>query len=252
MKHGYQVWFCLGLAFAFSCAQDRASLQVPAPTAENQMAFSKVAGLEQRIQDLEHQLMVLQEKSRLATFAPAEDRSVPQIPVVKLSPAGAYDENEGASEEVAEIPQWVAQKKPHVKRAVAKRPSFQNVSRDYEDLLQRYRSGDCQETLLEFDAFQKKYSDSSFADNALYWMGECYFSSRDYRLAVAEYQKLISLYPGENKVADALYRLGLCYKAMESADKANVYFKRVVNEFPQAEVRAKALLEMRSVSQGGF
>lgn len=241
------------LGATFACAHDRASLQTPVAVSEGQIAISKMAALEQKVKDLEHQVMVLEEKSRQAAFVPTEDRSMPQIPVVKLTPVGMVDEAMDISDAPAEVPDWVPQRRNTAQpRATAKKASFQTVSKTYDQILQRYRAGDCQETLLEFDSFQKKYADSSFADNALYWMGECYFSSRDYKLAISEYQKLIKLYPNENKVADALYRLGLCYKAMAATDKARSYFKRVVDEFPGAEVQAKALLEMRSVSQGGF
>lgn len=50
---------------------------------------------------------------------------------------------------------------------------------------------------------------SDLADDAQFYIGECYFNRKEYLLAIAEYQKLTERYPYSSLVEDASYKIAL-------------------------------------------
>ena len=51
-----------------------------------------------------------------------------------------------------------------------------------------------------------QHPDHSLADNAMYWLGECHYSSGQYAKAVTVFKKLVKAYPKAEKVPDALLK----------------------------------------------
>ena len=56
-----------------------------------------------------------------------------------------------------------------------------------------------------FQVFVEKYPDSEYADNAQYWLGESYYVTRNYDIALVAFQRLIDRFPDSPKVPDALH-----------------------------------------------
>jgi TolA-binding protein len=63
---------------------------------------------------------------------------------------------------------------------------------------------------------------------------------RDYRQAMAEFQKVSRLAPASAKAADALLKIGLCQRNLRDEAHARQTWQRVVQEFPQSEAAVKA------------
>jgi Uncharacterized protein conserved in bacteria len=78
-----------------------------------------------------------------------------------------------------------------------------------------------------FDEFNKKWPSSSYAGNALYWIGESYYLEKNYRDAAISFQ------PKGTKAADALLRLGYCFAAMEMYSEALPFLKEFVQTYPK-------------------
>lgn len=84
---------------------------------------------------------------------------------------------------------------------------------------------------------------NKLADNAQYWIGECYYSLKNYQRAIIEFEKVFS-FPNSNKNDDAQFKLGLCYAAIGNRVKAREEFQRLIDYFPKSEyvTRAKQFL----------
>ena len=84
---------------------------------------------------------------------------------------------------------------------------------------------------------------NKLADNAQYWIGECYYSLKNYQRAIIEFEKVFS-FPDSNKNDDAQFKLGLCYVAIGNREKAREEFQRLIDYFPNSEyvTRAKQFL----------
>src|SRR4051812_2443605 len=105
---------------------------------------------------------------------------------------------------------------PVVASAVAPAPStavvgaqIANAYRDAIVLFGQNRMADARA------AFQKVFDSDprgDLADNALFWIGETYFSGAHYTDAMRYYERVAKEYSDQNKAPDALYKLALSYE----------------------------------------
>jgi tol-pal system protein YbgF len=105
----------------------------------------------------------------------------------------------------------------------------------YNDAYQTYQKGDMEGARRKFEAFLKQYPNTSFSDNAQFWIGETYYAKKDYEKAILEYEKVMVKYPEGDKVPAALLKQGLAF--LELGDKANArnLLRRVMDRYPQSE-----------------
>jgi tol-pal system protein YbgF len=99
-------------------------------------------------------------------------------------------------------------------------------------LFQKKEWGDA---MLAFETFVRAHPSHEYADNAYYWMGECFYAQAEYALAIEEFQKIPELYPGGNKVPDALLKIGLAYHSLNNMKSAAKTFRQLVDAYPQSE-----------------
>ena len=129
--------------------------------------------------------------------------------------------------------------------------------REYEEAFRLYRSGDYQTAVDRFRGFLQTHPSSDYADNALFWMGECYFKLGDHEQAVLTFAEVVELYPDGNKVPDALYRQGSAMLELgESSGKRETYepaarevFKRIVVQYPDSERVGEAQRQLEKLKQ---
>ncbi|WP_170299727.1 tol-pal system protein YbgF [Desulfobacter hydrogenophilus] len=91
-----------------------------------------------------------------------------------------------------------------------------------------------------FSDFVKKFPDHDLADNALYWLGECSYTTGDYEMAAKIFKTLIQTYPKGQKVPDALLKTGYSYMSLDNVNQANDYFKQVITRYPFSPAADKA------------
>ncbi|MEO0228084.1 MAG: tol-pal system protein YbgF [candidate division WOR-3 bacterium] len=104
----------------------------------------------------------------------------------------------------------------------------------YESAYLNYVKGNYSEAITGFRSYLKVTPDSPLSDNALYWIGECYYSLGKRQDAVDTFNELINKYPQSNKRPTALYKIGIIYEEAKDTKTAKTYFERVIQEFPNA------------------
>lgn len=115
--------------------------------------------------------------------------------------------------------------------------------RAYEEAFRLYRTGDYEAAIDRFRGFLQTHPSSDYADNAQFWLAECYFKLSDYEQAVLAFQEVVSKYPEGNKVPDALYRQGMAFLEIgkSTGDEAKYrpaaqqVFERLVTRHPDSE-----------------
>lgn len=95
-----------------------------------------------------------------------------------------------------------------------------------------------------FSTFLQKESNHKFADNAMFWIAECYLAQGQMLKAVGEFERLLRRYPSSEKAASSLYRIGFVYDRMQDTSKAKEYYFRVVEKHPESEAARKASRRM--------
>ncbi len=83
-----------------------------------------------------------------------------------------------------------------------------------------------------FENYIKSCSKTALADNAQYWIGECYYLEKNYALAQKEYEKLIKNYPSSEKLAAAKLKFGKSLYNQRYKTKAKSFFKEVIEKHP--------------------
>jgi tol-pal system protein YbgF len=112
------------------------------------------------------------------------------------------------------------------------------------DLLQR---GHYDKAIPAFDSFVKQSPTGDYADNAQYWLGEAYYSKRDFVGALAAFKKLVDNYPDSPKKSHALLKIGFSYDELGDKISARQALEQVRKDFPStnparlAEERLKKL-----------
>ena len=113
----------------------------------------------------------------------------------------------------------------------------------YDAALAQARSGNCTAAVDSFSQFLVRWPDHPFADNAMYWRGECILRNGDVRRAASEFEGLLARFPVGNKVPDALYKLVQCYQRLGDEARARTFATRLFRDFPQSEVALRLRAE---------
>jgi tol-pal system protein YbgF len=125
----------------------------------------------------------------------------------------------------------------------------------YRDAHGAWRADDYEQCIDRFRKFLQTYPSSPYADDAAFWMADCYFRQGDYKNAALRFDDVVRNYPNGNKAPDALYRQGESLMKLGPAfhQAARRAFEKVVKEYPDsARAReANRQLELRSDADAG-
>src|SRR5690606_35209683 len=78
----------------------------------------------------------------------------------------------------------------------------------YDAAFKAIRGGDYVGAARQFRDFIQQYPDHPLAPNALYWLGESYYATTNYSVALQAFQQLLSQFPDSDKAPDALLKVG--------------------------------------------
>lgn len=96
-----------------------------------------------------------------------------------------------------------------------------------------FTRGNYQVAITGFRRFIKLFPSSEMADNAQYWVGECFYSLNQLDSALVEFKRVVEVYPKGNKVPAAIYKIGLIYRMEGKEHLAQQQFKMVVTNYPE-------------------
>ena len=105
----------------------------------------------------------------------------------------------------------------------------------YEAALALVNARQYDRALEALAAFLVKYPDHPYADNAMYWRGECYFAQGDYLHAAEQFEGTVTRFPAGNKAPDALLKLGMSHQKLGNPAKAKECFDRLAQTYPRSE-----------------
>jgi len=108
-----------------------------------------------------------------------------------------------------------------------------------------YSRGNYDLAISEFRQYVETYPSSEMADNAQYWIGECYYSKKLLNEAVAEFDKVTLLFPKGDKVPAARFRKGVTLMEMGQQEAGRAELTALIRLFPRSNeaVLAKQQLE---------
>jgi tol-pal system protein YbgF len=115
----------------------------------------------------------------------------------------------------------------------------------YDDAYLDLNRGNYALALVGFQDYLKKSPDSELADNAQYWIGECYYAQRDFRRAIEEFSRVEQTYPKADKVPAALLKIGYSYLQLEDRAAARRILRDLVARFSSTEEAAQGRAKLQ-------
>lgn len=129
----------------------------------------------------------------------------------------------------------------------AKKPANQPMTPEafYKKAFQLFQKREYKAARKTFGEFLEKYPQSKLANNAQFWIGECFYQEKSYQEAINAYEKVIENYPNGTKVKDAMLKQGMAFSLTGDKTAAGILFKKVINQFADSNqaLIAKKMLE---------
>jgi len=118
----------------------------------------------------------------------------------------------------------------------------------YQEGIDLYRQGNFADARAKFDTFLATKPDESYVDNALYWIGECFYGEGLYHEAAGYFHRIVQEYPKANKVPDALLKVSLTYQKLGKIDSAREMLRYLMEAFPGTEAARTGKEKYESMS----
>ena len=109
----------------------------------------------------------------------------------------------------------------------------------YIESLSNFQNGIYGQSIKGFAKLVISDPQNNLADNSQYWLAECYYSQKNYKRAIIEFEK-VSSFSGTNKSDDAQFKMGLCYMNIGQIEKAKKEFTNLLEFYPNSEYYKRA------------
>jgi len=105
----------------------------------------------------------------------------------------------------------------------------------YQQGYEAMKAGEAAKARELFSAFLEQHPRHNLAANARYWIGETYYSEKNFELAVLEFQEVIKNFPDKDKAPAAMLKQGMAFRELGDSKSANYILKKLVDEHPKSE-----------------
>ncbi|MBU6247844.1 MAG: tol-pal system protein YbgF [Xanthomonadaceae bacterium] len=204
---------------------------------------SQVQQQQGQIEELQHQLQLLDDKSK-AQYVDLDSR------VGRLeSGAGAGAKGAApaasASSAAAQAAAPTAAAAPasgSTARATgtAPGPASPDEQAAYDTAFNALRGGDYAGASRGFRDFIQQHPDSALAPNAWYWLGESYYVTTNYSVALEAFKRLLAQFPQSEKAPDALLKVGYTQYELKQVDAAKATLQDVLKKYPGSKAASLA------------
>lgn len=104
-----------------------------------------------------------------------------------------------------------------------------------------------EEARSEFQRVFDSDPSSELADNALFWIGETYYSAGDWINAINYYRRVSQEYGSQNKAPDAVYKMAMAFAKTGDLILARKTFQEVIERYPYSTPAASAKAELERI-----
>ena len=120
----------------------------------------------------------------------------------------------------------------------------------YDVAFTALRTGEYAEAARLFQSFLGQYPGGAYAPNALYWLGESYYVTQNYELALDQFEALLQRYPTHDKAAGAMLKVGLSQQGLQQLDAAERTFVEVAERYPGTDAARVATDRLGAIQLG--
>jgi len=120
----------------------------------------------------------------------------------------------------------------------------------YNTALADFTAGQWALCIEGFNTYLRSFSRTDLADDAQWYVGECYQQDGKFQEAVDAYNRVISGYPKGDRVPDAYYKRGMALGAMGQTDRARESFETLMKNYPDHEMSRMAKQQLDRLKSG--
>jgi tol-pal system protein YbgF len=122
--------------------------------------------------------------------------------------------------------------------------------RVYSATYNDYLMGNFALAINGFQDFLASFPESEYADNAAYYLGDCYLQQGRYELAIQAFDQVINLYPKGDKTPVAYFKKAFALQQMQKFDDAIDSLKKLRRLFPKSQEAELAQQELVKLGAG--
>ena len=119
-------------------------------------------------------------------------------------------------------------------------PTIKSKKNKYDEAYALYKKGNYSEARRLFEDFSKTYPKNQLADNAIYWIANCYFKEKNYEKSISVFEDLINEFPESNKAPDAHYVQALAFLELNEPLTAKIILETLIQNFPSSQAASMA------------
>jgi tol-pal system protein YbgF len=127
--------------------------------------------------------------------------------------------------------------------------AFDEAKKAYREAYLDVNAGNYELALMGFGEFLKSFPESELADNAQYWIGECFYATERYDEAFAAFRGVLENYPEGDKVPSALLKVAYCSLALGREEEGIGFLNELVSSFPLSEEAQLAEERLEALSR---
>jgi len=214
-----------------------------------QQLQAQVQQLQGQIEELQHHLQQLEDKNK-AQYADLDSRlgrleggnagagaaaANPQatVPAVAATAAAGSNINNGQGQ----VNAAAGNADPAVAQAA------------YDVAFKALRAGDYVQASRQFRSFIQQYPNQALTPNAWYWLGESYYVTTNYPVALESFQHLLSQFPQSDKAPDALLKIGYSQLELKQNAAGRATLSAVTTKYPGSKAASLAQERLQRIQQ---
>ncbi len=117
----------------------------------------------------------------------------------------------------------------------------------YDTAYNDYLQGNFDLAILGFHQYAETYRSTELADNAIYWIGECYYRQSKFQQAIEKFDEVLARFERSDRTPSALLKKGYAYFELGQRAQGVVHLQNVIREYAgtdEAHLASQRLQEM--------
>jgi tol-pal system protein YbgF len=120
----------------------------------------------------------------------------------------------------------------------------------YNSSLEDFTAGQWTLCVLGFTQYVQNFPRTDLADDAQWYIGECYQQDGKFAEAIDAYNRVITNYPKGDRVPDAYYKRGIALSAAGQTDRARESFEALMKQYPEHDMARLAKQQLDRLNRG--
>ncbi len=123
-------------------------------------------------------------------------------------------------------------------RGVPSLPSPETTTGDerlaYQNAFDLLKQRRYDEAIAAFNDLLRGYPQGEYTSDALFWLGETYYVTRDYDAAITQYDRLIAGYPESARLPSAMLKVGYIHDEQDRDEAARTVLEEIALRYPNS------------------